>query len=593
MIYKFATLDPRGNKDAEAKNAQLLGPNTLGVEVTVPNLAQRCGLGNIDPQHGAYKSDAAAIDVAAGVELPHDGSLLVTIKPDLDSIGAMALMELRRSGVSFSSELGADVVRRLKLISVADRFDSGEWPGPRPLPSSKEPWPSGHTVASSTRELAAMAAVVADFKLPLELRVQRMMDWIVSGQEPAEYRELVETQRRDMITALEDGDIRISVNPDGGVACVRSSHRGAIQIGFCRSPVVLCENKKFSDNGQPPYRKLTLAQFSDGYVDFQGVKEDLNKLEPGWGGSSNIIGSPIGASSKLPNSTIGLIIAKHMRCENGLTLAIAEKNMETAIAKAIGGHCQAFSVPLERIVEIAKAAGYEVFPAWETSITDGRGRRVVTKLAYGNSAPQLEEDELALMRPTGRWPFPKRSPFRVSEPKRNGGVFLVSSKEDPIYVPARGCRITWNVLRWPESIIERGGIACEGSIDDLKAPYLPTDPEDRFAEPYDTFASHIGQEDFIRGESLKTIVALGTNNFSRHLLKTLGADPQTLPCDLKFAVLPVPAWAKAYGGPWTYDETNDAPYVVSTRHLLASDAKILAQDFAKRCRNLATDALSY
>ena len=49
--YTYGLLDPRAGVAGE--NLPLLGAATLGIEVTVPELARRCGLGNIDPQHGA------------------------------------------------------------------------------------------------------------------------------------------------------------------------------------------------------------------------------------------------------------------------------------------------------------------------------------------------------------------------------------------------------------------------------------------------------------------------------------------------------------------------------------------------------------
>lgn len=84
MIYKFATLDPRPGAD----NPSVLGDKTLGIEVTIPHLAERCGLGNIDPQHSGTSSHTAAILAALDVPLPPPGSTLVTIRPDLDSVSS-------------------------------------------------------------------------------------------------------------------------------------------------------------------------------------------------------------------------------------------------------------------------------------------------------------------------------------------------------------------------------------------------------------------------------------------------------------------------------------------------------------------------
>ena len=46
-------------------------------------------------------------------------------------------------------------------------------------------------------------------------------------------------------------------------------------------------------------RKLTIAQYDPSYLDMDRLAQDLNMLEPGWGGSATLLGSPQGASSAL------------------------------------------------------------------------------------------------------------------------------------------------------------------------------------------------------------------------------------------------------------------------------------------------------
>ena len=55
----YGILDPRKTSEAQANNNTLLGEKTLGIEVTIPELAVRCKLGNIDPQHSQNKQQAA------------------------------------------------------------------------------------------------------------------------------------------------------------------------------------------------------------------------------------------------------------------------------------------------------------------------------------------------------------------------------------------------------------------------------------------------------------------------------------------------------------------------------------------------------
>ena len=91
-IYNYKII--KGDVDSYFPQA-----DTLGIEVTNSQLAENCGLGNIDPQHTQrdhYDNDPpAAIEAALDCELPKPGSEIITVKPDMDSLGAMAVLLLR------------------------------------------------------------------------------------------------------------------------------------------------------------------------------------------------------------------------------------------------------------------------------------------------------------------------------------------------------------------------------------------------------------------------------------------------------------------------------------------------------------------
>jgi hypothetical protein len=80
------------------------------------------------------------------------------------------------------------------------------------------------------------------------------------------------------------------------VAVVESSLRAATSIGYAHAPIVIALNEQMpSQNGS--YRKFTICQYSDEFIRMSNVLAELNALEPGWGGSLTIIGSPQGDSS--------------------------------------------------------------------------------------------------------------------------------------------------------------------------------------------------------------------------------------------------------------------------------------------------------
>lgn len=340
----------------------------LGVEVTVKHLAEQCSLGNIDPQHGfgSYRyyppqpheevtplppqPNLAAIELALtwdSLDYGFDLSF-VTVRPDLDSVGAMALLTgLDAVRYIIADEYQAvqnntaqwfnpcwqkerDIAGRIKMVADADKFARGEWK-PRPLPSRDDPWPATSAGASELGDLAAIAAAVADHKVPMAERVETMRRWLEFGQEPRVYREQVERERQEMIDALEQGDILIQHLEGGslkyssrerfvrtgywpGAAVVVTTHRAATMLGYSFAPVVIAINPAFISDGDAPRRKVTICQYREGYINMGALADALNEIEPGWGGSKTIIGSPQDRGCELSLQAI-VDAVESARCE--------------------------------------------------------------------------------------------------------------------------------------------------------------------------------------------------------------------------------------------------------------------------------------
>ena len=152
-VYRYELLDPRPGAD----NRHLLGACTLGIEITVPNLAAECGLGNIDPQHTASSASRAAIEEAVEAPLPPADACLVTVRPDPDAFGAMAVLAMRATASIWSR------TRATALRSWHGRTDSLVVPGPVPGPyrgqwrtwqrkgQAARAWPQSEGLASTRR----------------------------------------------------------------------------------------------------------------------------------------------------------------------------------------------------------------------------------------------------------------------------------------------------------------------------------------------------------------------------------------------------------------------------------------------------------
>lgn len=307
--YEFAVLDPRPQGAvANDKIFSEASQGVLGIEVTVPALAARCTLGNIDPQHSEGKADLTAIEIAADDCLPPQGAVLATVRPDLDSVGAMAIFEMATTA-EFS--INNAVRSRIDAIARADKFARGDWPGRQPLPTTENPWPT-EGAADSTRSLAAIAAAVADFKVPLDQRVEWMKEWLLAGEEPPKYREQAERERLDLVKALADGTINVSVAALGRIAVVESTHRSATSVGYSLAPVVVALNPSFRQGPGDPYKKFTICAFEAKFADIKSALAELATSEAGWGGSPTIGGSPQGVSSTLTVEQVTEVVTRRL-----------------------------------------------------------------------------------------------------------------------------------------------------------------------------------------------------------------------------------------------------------------------------------------
>lgn len=307
-MYRCGLLTPARAENAMALNSALLGPRTLGIEVTEPDLAARCGLGNIDPQHTTGGADRAAIEECCVVSLPPIGATLCTIRPDLDAVGGMAVLALRVTGEGLSPE----ALDRVRQVACADRFARGAWPGPRPLPEHVDDLDDEAMPA-----VAAIAGAVADRRVVFPNRVVTAARWLRTGEEPSGYRAAWRSERQLLLAMLGTRALRVTSACGGHIALVDATVPGAVSLGYRLAPVVVARNPAFTCSTGLPYLKYTVAQYDLSHVDMVQARRDLASLEPGWGGSATILGSPQGVSSRLPLGTVIDAVAKTLRHSAG------------------------------------------------------------------------------------------------------------------------------------------------------------------------------------------------------------------------------------------------------------------------------------
>jgi hypothetical protein len=292
--FLFGLLKAEREPGAEPHNAPWLGEATLGVEVIEPALAARCRLGNVDPQHSSADDSHTAIEAALDWPPPPHGSKLVTLRRDADACGAMAILTMRAEGRAMS----ADGCRRVGLVADADAFRCGAWPGPRPLPRSAA---EIDEVGFGPEGLGAMIVGVA--QAPIAEGIAAMTDWLATGAGPDDWRLNAEWLAKGLYCAFAGGVIRVEEIVPKTLCVVESSLPVGLRLGYRRAPTVIAVS---SGGGKP--RRVAIAQYAPGYVDLAAVAARLNVREPGWGGSTTIIGSPQGVACQTPLSDCVAIV---------------------------------------------------------------------------------------------------------------------------------------------------------------------------------------------------------------------------------------------------------------------------------------------
>ena len=305
--YAYGLLDPRVG--ASGRNLALLGAATLGIEVTVPELARRCGLGNIDPQHGSGvrlgATGTAAIETCLTATPPPSDATLVTVRPDLDAFGSMALLALRHAGVEPNPVMRA----RIDRVARADRFDHGPWPGQRPLPATQADYAA---VTKQDLTLVAVTGAMVDRELSARARVGLAARWLETGKDPVGYRERWTTHTQTLLDGLASGAVEVVATAGGRVAQVTSRLQGALRLGYCLAPVVVAHDPGGPNADPPTSRRVVIAQYTAGHVELDAVREALVRLEPGWGGSASILGSPQGRACRLGVEAVVEAVARHL-----------------------------------------------------------------------------------------------------------------------------------------------------------------------------------------------------------------------------------------------------------------------------------------
>ena len=301
------------NKSLEIEYLQTLqseGFFLLGIEITDLELASLFHL-VIDPQHDTInKSDITSIEYIFNnqeniynILSYFDKIIMCTIKPDMDSIGTMAVLNLM---IMNQFHLDGDIILRLKAIAKSDRHGRNNWKNRREDYFHFEHY-NIHGLPSG------LAYMTSDHKIEMIDKIKNMIQYLQTGifDNLKKYNDIVIKNHKK---SIKNTELKIIIPKR--LCFVVSNYRGAISYGYKHCSTVIAKNNNFIfgiGNTQLQGKKITIAQYEDSkYIDLIKLKDELNKLEPGWGGSSVILGSPQDKPTILEDNLIIELTSKYL-----------------------------------------------------------------------------------------------------------------------------------------------------------------------------------------------------------------------------------------------------------------------------------------
>jgi len=300
---KVSLIDPRN------PNYEEVG---LGIEITTK------GFNGINLDHhkeGDTQETPSAIEQAYNLkeeemplEIKEGKKKMATVRPDLDSVGAMAtiLLKLENKEEKINKKL-------IEAIGILDRMGPGVFKkeGKELLELTEEEFEKVNKICKA----ASYNVLIKLRNLPLEEKVYFMKKLLTDEIDEKEIESLYEENEKDLEKAKKESKIEDIIDEEEKVKVVfiEGSNLRAMEIGYEHAPVIIAYNPQFKWPDGHITPKFTIARY-DKYVkfDIKSFLEELKKKNPKWGGQENIIGSPQGEDPNISKEEMIELVKKYL-----------------------------------------------------------------------------------------------------------------------------------------------------------------------------------------------------------------------------------------------------------------------------------------
>lgn len=289
------------------------GYTLIGLEMTEPTLASLCDI-NIDPQHTDQKTSQSCVKeifqnfeeiVAPLTPLEDKKIIFLTNRVDLDSIASYVVFNKLANKKTIST-------LSVKQINAHDTFKTLPWEKEKNIEEAFNPFDKTKALASTIKPF-----------MVTESNIKNVETFLDNGSVDENIMASYQASEQNIINKVKSKEINVSKK--GGIAFVETTLPCATDVGYCYAPIVIAINPQMRSADGYTYRKVSICQHEEGYVDLKSLKEILQEKEQGWGGSPTFIGSPQGTSTNITKEELQKLVYKHLTKDYKQRLAQNQK----------------------------------------------------------------------------------------------------------------------------------------------------------------------------------------------------------------------------------------------------------------------------
>jgi hypothetical protein len=300
IIYK--TLNLR-NIEFEIHHLKVLQSENyllFGIEVTYPEIQNFLHF-NVDPQHDLIPQRITTIEKIFELKdqiIPlfqkFEKICFITIKPDADSIGSFALLDIFINQDIYNDH---DLIVNINRIGAYDQHGRDNWM---------------ENVKPVFTLPPALLTMIADSNLNISEKVKYSKQFLLTSKFTTyNYYSEVAFKKQQ----VSKDKIILDIITPKKLIYVESSYRGAVSKGYKYCPIVIAKNPNYIfglNNNKVKGPKFTIAQYNSEYINLKNILNSILQIELGWGGSDSIIGSSQSNPSKLSKNDLVEIVKQYV-----------------------------------------------------------------------------------------------------------------------------------------------------------------------------------------------------------------------------------------------------------------------------------------